>query len=679
MCVKGTLFLALSLVASLGWATEECSHLASARRAFAANKIVAAPKLFESPAESDVQSLNLDLEIFPSTKIISGVATQVVTAKKVGGLNEFAFRLASDFTIASATVDGTPITVTRIDSINLKATLPRGYAYGENFTIAITYSGTPTSAQGFGSAKIGYRTGTTPYFETLSEPYYAYTWWPNKEDNSDKFTSTVSVTAPNTMVSVSNGLLQSTTPLSGSRNKMTWKTNYQTTPYLVSVGSSNYNLYLKTWNYGTTSMPVNFYIWPEQDTTSTHNQCDLVLSMLTAFSNRFGIYPFSNEKYCIYQFTFGGGMEHQTCTGQINFSESLSSHELGHQWWGDNITCKKWEDIWLNEGFATYCEAVWLETKPGSTGFPALRTAMNARRPSTVNGTVYRTNTSSVNSIFDSNFSYKKGGWVLHMLRKVMGETAFWQGMTNYRAAFQGSTADTTDFKNVMSTAYGSDLSWFFDEWIYQAGAPNITMGTSPKTLNGKNYLAVSLTQTQTNTAPWPTAYKMPLEFRYTDGTAQSKTLWNYARNQWYLIPTTNAATAPSLDADDWVLIPTKSTGTYVAGPPKVLEVIAGTGTIAGSTTFVFSSPVNVTGSKITLTSGGVAKRFLYAMDSTKTRLTVMINDRSAVAFQISLLDTITGADTGLALDGENVAFPSGDGVPGGAYVYTVRRGISPS
>lgn len=633
------------------------------------------PMALELTSESDVLNLNLDLEVVPSTQTLTGTAVQQVKANKTGGLAEFNFRLSNNFTITNATVNGIPITVTRLDAANLRATLDRTYAVGEEFSISISYTGVPTAGSGFGSIKIGNRTGTIPYFETLSEPFYAYTWWPSKESNTDKFTSTVSITAPNNMVSVSNGLLTNTTALSGNRNKMTWVSNYPIVTYNVAVGSSNYNLYPKTWTYGATNMPVNFYIWPEQDSASVRTQCDSVLGMLTGFSNRFGIYPFSNEKYAIYQFTFGGGMEHQTCTGQINFGESLSSHELGHQWWGDMVTCGAWGDIWLNEGFATYCEAIWLEVKPGSTGLPALRTAMNARRPSSVNGSVFRTDTTNVGSIFSSTYSYRKGGWVLHMLRKVMGETGFWQGLSDYRNQFQYSSAVTTDLKNVMSNVYGSDLSWFFDEWIYQYGAPNYTWGWTNKTLNGKNYVAVSIQQTQTNTSPWPSAYKMPLEFRYTDGTTQNKTLWNSARNQWYLFPTPGTASAPALDPDDWVLIPTKTAGTYTQGPPKVLSVIPGTGTNATATTFVLSSPISVNRTKISVMSGTTAKRFTYNLDTTGTRLTVNVMEKGP-NLAISLLDTITGTDSGLALDGERVGFPSGDGVPGGAFTYNYTRGV---
>jgi aminopeptidase N len=125
------------------------------------------------------------------------------------------------------------------------------------------------------------------------------------------------------------------------------------------------------------------------------------------------------------EFGWGGGMEHQTITsigGYFNWEDGIV-HELSHQWWGDNVTCATWADIWVNEGFATYSEALWYENKPGGSE-AALHSAMASRRPWDVSGTVYCYDDTNVNRIFDYNLSYLKGGWVLHMLRRP-GDTVF--------------------------------------------------------------------------------------------------------------------------------------------------------------------------------------------------------------------------------------------------------------
>src|SRR5262249_52979922 len=158
--------------------------------------------------------------------------------------------------------------------------------------------------------------------------------------------------------------------------------------------ATNFSTWTRQFNHPGGSMPVVFNVYPGDDTSATRASLDKVITMLGTLGDLYGPYPFINEKDGVYEFNFGGGMEHQTDTGQGFFDEVVTVHELGHQWWGDNVTCKTWSDIWLNEGFATYTEALWEEHKPGSTGFPALRSAMVGRRWGT-SGTVYRTVTTS--------------------------------------------------------------------------------------------------------------------------------------------------------------------------------------------------------------------------------------------------------------------------------------------
>jgi hypothetical protein len=248
-------------------------------------------------------------------------------------------------------------------------------------------------------------------------------------------------------------------------------------------------------------------------------------------------------------------MEHQTMTGQSGYHESLTAHELAHQWWGDNVTCKTWSDIWLNEGFATYAECLWEEFKNGASDSAAYLAAILARKPSASTGSVYvpASQTSSVSRIFDSNLSYRKGAWVLHQLRHVVGDSTFFQLLLDYRAAYQGSAATTDDFAAVASTAHGQDLGWFFQEWVYQGGAPIYQFGWDTVNVDGQQYLHAKIRQTQSS--PAPLVFTMPVDLRATiSGLPETITVWNNAREQWFVAPVDDVPTALQFDPDQWIL-----------------------------------------------------------------------------------------------------------------------------
>lgn len=334
--------------------------VAAARRLAAGNRPVEDPEGWcmacDAAELTDLLHCNLDIEIVPSSTTISGSNTFTIMSRK-NGLTSFTFRLRSQFVISSAIVNGTtPVPVSNPTTTTRVATLDRAYDDGEVFTLKITYSGVPVSVGSFGSVSFTTQNGQ-PLFQTLSEPYYAYTWWPCKDgdvatngDNSDKFTAEVAITAPEAMRSVSNGLLQGVDTLVNARKRYRWATNLPTTTYLIFVGSTNYTQWSQAYTYplpggGTGTMPVEFSIYPANDTPTNRAAWERCLPMLATYRPLFGEYPFVSEKYGIYNFNFSGGEEHQTYTGQGTFSESVTAHELGHQWWGDMITCKTWPDI----------------------------------------------------------------------------------------------------------------------------------------------------------------------------------------------------------------------------------------------------------------------------------------------------------------------------------------------
>jgi len=638
--------------------------------------------------DTDVLHYDLDIEIDPTNQTVTG--TNVMTIRSlVSGLTEFTFRLRSNYTITSALINGsTPVSITNVSTTTRAATLDRPYDPNEVFTLTIAYTGVAIS-RGFGSIEFTTQ-GGQPLVYTLSEPYYAYTWWPCKDgdvgepgDNADKATIDIAVTAPDTMRTVSNGVLVGVDALPGNRRRYRWSTTYPIATYLVCFASTNYNTWTLTYDYGSGTMPVEFNIFPAHDTSAHRVAWQQCVTMLETYEPLFGLYPFVSEKYGIYEFGFAGGMEHQTNTGQGGFWEYVTAHELAHQWWGDAVTCRTWHDIWLNEGFATYSEALWFEHKPGSSGLPALFSAMAARRPSEVSDSVYVYDPANLGRIFSWNFTYLKGAWVLHQLRHVVGDATFFDILATYRATFEGSAATTNDFAAVASSVAGQDLSWLFDEWVYGMGAPTYEYGWQSETINGQAYLRLYLQQVQTG---WYGVFTMPVDVRVdTAGGSETVTVWNDEWAEHFVVPISDVATNIVLDEFDWILNEGKTSVGYVAGPPVVVQTSPPPGAQFDETqapaqvSITFSEDVSVSPTDFSLV-GNTSGSITFTLSYTSADYTATLDFGGPLApdqYTLTVADSVVSAAAGIALDGEvadaadPASLPSGEGLPGGVAVIT--------
>ena len=485
----------------------------------------------ESDSRADVTHCFLNIDIDPTTKVVSG--TNAITAKSlVSSLSQFIIDLRDNMTIDSVTLNGNAASHTRTGHTIIVA-LNRPYDVNESFIVTIGYHGIPQNI-GFSSFAWSSHNGNA-IFATLSEPYFAHTWWPCKEALNDKFTMDMWVTVPNWMTVTSNGLLQGTDTLAGNKKRYRWHESYPIATYLVSLTGTNYVHWTYDYSHDDVYMPVEMYAYPENESYIQSSTSNLVTQIAT-FSRPdvYGEYPFINEKYGIAQFQWGGGMENQTLTSQGAFASWLNAHELAHQWWGDMITCATWHDIWLNEGFATYSEAIYSEKKPGGS-FSSYMSSMQGRRPGSYGGTVYVYDIENYDGIFDGTTVYNKAAWVLHMLRHVVGDDEFFDILAAYRAVYEGGSATTEDFKIVAESVIGGDLKWFFDEWIYDGGAPYYKYGWKQEQIGGQNLVKLYINQYQT-TYGYPN-FRMPIDVTI-DTAADSATniVWHNSSNQWYLL-----------------------------------------------------------------------------------------------------------------------------------------------
>lgn len=668
-----------------------CGKSAAAQAGMEASEMSDDPLAYERYAEAltdtDVLTNDLDIEVVPSNSTITGSNTMVVKSL-VNGLTTFTFRLRSNFTITQAQLNGTTnVTPVATGSYGRQITLDHTYNINEQFTLKVVYNG-PAVSRGFGSITFGTQNGTT-IVSSLSEPYFAATWWPAKDgdfgapgDNSDKFTMKIAITAPNTLRTVCNGLLTAIDTVAGNKKKYHWETNYPTSTYLICFSTTNYNTYTTTYTYPGGTMPMEINIYPASDTAGNRSSWQNAVNMMAAYRPYFGEYPFVNEKYGIYQFPFSGGMEHQTNTGQGVFNEGVTAHELGHQWWGDNVTCRYWNDIWLNEGFATFSQAIWQQYKTGTTDWPAYFQEMNNNKPSSVGDSVYVYDTTDVNRIFSSTYSYDKGSWVLHMLRHVIGETDFFAALQNYRTAYQGSGATTDNFAATVSSTVGTDMAYFFQQWVYGIGAPAYNYGWQTANINGQNYMRLYVAQTQTASYG---KYKMPIDIRvnYNPGLATFVASNDAVASQWFVIPVAAPVSSISFDPNGWILYTAANSVAYVNGPPKIVQTTPTPGAALAlassptSVTLTFSEPIIASATNFTVNDGTNNIPFTYSYNAGINTATLTFSSALLAGNYSVLANTgIVSSAAGIGLDGEiadpnnPASLPSGNGLTGGNALF---------
>ncbi len=495
----------------------------------------------------DVHHYDIDITVDPGTHIVSGTVTTTAEVL-VPSLTVFDLNLVATLSVTGATSGGSAATYGRVSNV-VTVTLDRTYTTGETVVVELSYSGNP-QGEAFGWSSFD----GSDMIWTLSEPYGARSWWPCKDHNYDKADSLdIRVAVPDPLIVASNGLLQSATP-SGGWTTYHWKTNYPTATYLVSLAIHAYTTFSHSYSPigGGGPMPVDYYVFASHF-SAVQATYALTVPMIEAFAAGYGEYPFVNEKYGHAEFTWGGGMEHQTLTSMGGYSEDLISHELAHQWWGDMVTCDTFNHIWLNEGFATWSEAYWKEQ---SDGFATYQNYMAAAAYFGA-GTIY-VEFPGFENIFDVNLSYNKGSWVPHMLRGVVGDTDFFAGLAHYRSVYGFDSATTEEFRDAMEFVSGKDLDAFFQQWIYGEYYP--VYGFSwDETTPGE--ISLTINQLQMNTG----LFTMPIDVRVTTSTGTFDfVVENSLASENYTLNVTGDITTVQLDPDNWIL---REVETFVTNP----------------------------------------------------------------------------------------------------------------
>ncbi len=506
---------------------------------------------YKSDTTINVNYYKLELALQTAPNLLTGKVT-INSLVTVAAINSLFYDLSNVLTVDSITSTAGATSFSHTND-KIQIALPRSFIQNELTSITIYYHGLPDPT-GFGSFEFGSH-NNTPVIWTLSEPFGSSDWFPCKNVPDDKADSCdVWLTCAENFTAVSNGLLKEVTTNGNGTKTFKWHGSYPIANYLISLAVTNYIQYDLYFKYSPTdSMPFNNFIYPEHFTT-LKPQIDKTIDMLSFYSSIYGFYPFIKEKYGHVEFGRLAGMEHQTISSMGYWSDDIIAHELTHQWFGDKITCKDWHHIWLNEGFATYGEALYEEHVRGKIGYEGfmqaiMNNAKNAR------GSIYVQDIESVEEIFDGTRTYAKGGTVLYMLRNVIGDSLYFASIKRYAAdtTIAYKNAVTEDFQRNVEAVTGQNLNYFFRQWIYGENYPkyNVSMNSSDAG-NGFYNTAVKIDQ-EVNINP--AYFTMPVEIKlFFDEGDTTFTVFNNAQVQTFNFITKQKTNVFKVDPDNKIL-----------------------------------------------------------------------------------------------------------------------------
>lgn len=494
--------------------------------------------------------------------------------KSYSAYNEMTFRVDSTLSTiklnavnTSLVIDSvkkgtTTLTFSHVSNI-VTITMDRTYNVNEVVTVKIYYRHNNVTDGAF-------YTGSGFVF-TDSEPEGARKWFPCWDKPSDKATTDITAKVPLAARLGSNGRLNDST-VTGDTTYYHWISRDPVTTYLTILTSRmNYNLDIIYWHKISNpmdSVPIRFY---HNSGENVSNPKSFMPNMFTLYSQKWGEHPFEKNGFATLnnQFTWGG-MENQTLTSlcQNCWGDNLLSHEFAHQWFGDMIAPATWADIWLNEGFATYNEAIWREYTGGYTAYKSMIVGdANGYLSGNPGWPIYNPdwaiNTPPNGTLFNTAITYNKGSCVLHMFRYVVGDTVFFNCLKQYATdttSFKHKSAATADYITKMNTVSGQDLNWFFNQWVYQPNHPVYSNQYGFTNLGGGNWRSDFLArQTQSN----PPFFTMPIELKFTFSSGPDTTVrvMNNSNSQMFSFTFNRQPLTVAFDPNNNIVIKQASLG----------------------------------------------------------------------------------------------------------------------
>jgi aminopeptidase N len=480
----------------------------------------------------DVHFYQLDLNMTNVSTYLNGTGSIHATTKTA--LDSALFELFPTLNISEIRLNDVPVGFSRMGSA---VKVPINLSANQSFKIDVDYEGTPPTAQTNPLGGSGMTAGSSPSWGnkvvwSLSEPFSAFEWFPCKQSLTDKADScAVSITVPDTCKAGSNGILEHITPLGNGQTKYDWKHRHPIDYYLISVAVAKYieyNVYANPIGAPNPILIQNYIYDNPATLPNFQSEIDETADFLELFYERYGPYPFEDEKYGHCMAPISGGMEHQTMTSQGFFEKTLTAHELAHQWWGNNVTCASWCDIWMNEGFASYSEYIMLENLyPGQQG-PSMQQVHN-NVMSQAGGSVWVLDSLNESRIFSGRLTYDKGAGIIHTLRFIINnDDLFFNGLRAFQQAFKDSTSTGIAFKEFMENYTGISLNDFFNEWYFGEGYPTYSLKWNQ---SGQD-VAIEISHTTSKPSITPT-FTNPLAIRFArQGQADTVVRFDIHSNQ---------------------------------------------------------------------------------------------------------------------------------------------------
>jgi len=519
----------------------------------------------------DVLNYTLDLDLYanyktPYPKNFTG--TNIITLKADSAISSISLNAVnSSLQIDSVSLSG--VSFTHQSNI-LNITLDREYAVGETLDVMIYYKHKNVADNAF------YVSGGFVF--TDCEPEGARKWFPCWDKPSDKATLNLRAKTPANVKLASNGRLADSVK-TGDTIYYNWISRDPIATYIMIVTSkANYNLdiinYVSSVNPDY-NFPIRFYYNTNENVT---NAKALLPPVTDFFISKFGPHPFEKNGFATLnnQFTWGG-MENQSLTSLCPgcWQEMLIVHEYAHQWFGDMITCATWADIFLNEGFATYLESLWLEHKSGLTAYKAdvknnAQTYLNGNPGWAISPSEWAVTTPSSGVLFDYSITYCKAAAVMHLLRYVAGDSVFFSAVYNYAndPELKYKSAVIGDLIAHFNTVSATDMNWFFHQWVYSPNHPVY----ANKYYVDQNKLGFIAKQTQTNTV----FFKMPIEIlvKFADGTPDTLIkVFNDQNEQHFVFSFNNPVLSCLFDPDSQIVLK-KATLELINPPTGIKEEI---------------------------------------------------------------------------------------------------------